>query len=470
MPAAPGRDPIDLLIAGGVIATMDERRRLIRDGAIAIKDGRILALGKAADIEPRFAAAERIDAAGKLVLPGLIDGHNHPVHFLSKGMIDDMPFPARWQNRVWPYEAGLSAEETEVAATGTMIEMIRHGTTCFADPGTFRPEAVAAAAARVGIRAVVSRLTWDVHDPSAPAEYSDTTESALAKGEDLIAHVAGSAGGRVRAWFSLVRGAHVTDALCRRVKARADALGVGIHAHLCTTPGEITAARERWGMAPVERYRRLGILGPNAYLVHMGWIEDGDVALLKDADASVVHCPSASMFGGFGCIAHGKFPELVAAGVRVVLGTDAAAVSRFLDMVRVMYLAACAHKDAKIDPTVIGAHKALEMATVDAARALLWDGPDGIGVLAPGKRADAIVLDTDGIEWQPNPLANPIGNLVYSSSGQTVRTVVIDGRVVLRDRRLTTLDETEYLGRARTLSDRLMARIGATIAPQWPAQ
>jgi cytosine/adenosine deaminase-related metal-dependent hydrolase len=468
MAAAPGRERADLVIAGGVIATMDERRRLIGDGALAIKDGRILAVGKAAEIEPRFAATERIDAAGKLVLPGLIDGHNHPVHFLSKGMIDDMPFPARWQNRVWPYEAGLSAEETEVAATGTMIEMIRHGTTCFADPGTFRPEAVAAAAARVGIRAVVSRLTWDVHDPSAPAEYSDTTESALAKGEDLIARLGGSAGGRVRAWFSLVRGAHVTDALCRRVKERADALGVGIHAHLCTTPGEIAAARARWGMAPVERYRRLGVLGANAYLVHMGWIENGDVGLLKDADASVVHCPSASMFGGFGCIAHGKFPELVAAGVRVVLGTDAAAVSRFLDMVRVMYLAACAHKDAKIDPTVIGAHRALEMATVAAAKALLWDGPDGIGVLVPGKRADAIILDTDGIEWQPNPLANPIGNLVYGSTGQAVRTVVIDGRVVLRDRCLTTLDEAAYLARARTVSAAVLGRIGAPLAPSWP--
>jgi cytosine/adenosine deaminase-related metal-dependent hydrolase len=408
-----------------------------------------------------------LGGSDKLVFPGLIDGHNHPIHFLSKGMIDDMRFPERWRDRVWPFEAGLSAEEARLAATGTFLEMIRRGTTCFADPGTFQPDAIAAAATEVGMRGVVSRMTWDVHDPTAPPQYNDDTDSALARGEETIAKWHGAAGGRIRASFSLVRSAHVTERLVRRVKTRADELGVVIHAHLATTRGEYEAALREWGITPVERYRRFGVLGPNAHLVHMGFVSDEDVATLKAHDVSVCHCPSASMFGGFGCVAHGKFPEMVAAGVRVVLGTDACAVSRFLDMVRVMYLAACAHKDAKADPTVIGAHKAMEMATIDGARALLWD--DEIGSLVAGKRADLVIADTKGVEWQPNPFANPVANLIYSSDGGCVETVLIDGKPVLEDRRFVTVDADDVWRHAASVSTEILARMGVGLRTAWPS-
>ena len=465
-----GTDRIaDIVVAHGLVVTMDGQRRLIRDGAVAIRNGAIVAIDKSKPILGAFDTAEIIDASGRLVLPGLIDGHNHPVHFLSKGFIDDMKFPERWRERVWPYEVGLSDAEAELAATGTFLEMIRHGTTCFVDPGTFQPDAIAAAAGAVGIRGVIARLSSDVDDPTAPPHYTSDTETALALAEAVVDKWHGALDGRLRAWFSLVRGGHVSDDLCRRVKERADALGVGIHAHLASTASEVEATQARYGVGPVERYRRIGVLGPNAYLVHMGWIEDADVAVLKSHDVSVCHCPSASMFGGFGCVAHGKFPELVEAGVRVVLGTDACAVSRFLDMVRVMYLAACAHKDVTLDPTVIGAHKALEMATTDAARALMWDGPDGIGSLVPGKRADLSIVDMDGIAWQPNPELNPIGNLVYSSTGDAVRTVLIDGRVVMRDRVFETIDEPAFRIEAAATSSHILDRLGVTLAPRWPA-
>jgi len=447
---------------------MDSERRMISDGAVAIAGGAIVAVGKTDVFADSYAATTTIDARDKLVMPGLIDGHNHPVHFLSKGFIDDMKFPERWRDRVWPYEIGLSDAEAELAATGTFLEMIRHGTTCFADPGTFQPDAIAAAVGRVGIRGVIARLTSDVDDPTAPPDYTADTDTAVASAEAVIDKWNGAYDGRLRAWFSLVRTAHVTDELCGRVKQRADARGVGIHAHLATTPSEVKATWEAHGVGPVERYRRIGVLGPNAYLVHMGWIEDEDIAVLKEHDVSICHCPSASMFGGFGSVAHGKFPELVDADVRVVLGTDACAVSRFLDMVRVMYLAACGHKDAKVDPTVIGAHKALEMATTDAATALLWDGVDGIGSLEGGKRADLIIVDTDGIGWQPNPLRNPIGNLIYSNTGDSVRTVIIDGQIVMRDREFQTIDEAAYRTEAAAASISILDRINAPPRNPWP--
>lgn len=453
----------DLLVREACLVTLDGARRIVLDGAIAVKDGAIVALGRDRDLEIR--AKKIIRAPGKLVLPGLIDAHNHPIHFLSKGIADDLPVAQRWRERIWPYEAALSREETKLAAIGTFIEMVRHGTTCFSDPGTFHPDAVAEAALEVGLRGMISRIAWDVRDPAAP-QYEDSTAQALARGEATIERWHGAGGGRIHGAFSLVRGAHVTDALVRGVKRRADQLGVAVHGHMCTTREEIERSRAAIGCTPLERYRRLGALGPNLILVHMGWVPVEEIPLLVEHDVSVCHCPSASMLGGFGCIAHGHFPEMLAAGVRIVLGTDACAISRFVDMVRVMYLAACAHKDARADPTVIGAHQALEMATVNAAEALLWSGQ--IGSLEIGKRADFSIVDTDTLPWHPNPLANPVANLVYSASGESVRTVVIDGRVVLEDREFTTIDEQAFVEEADAASARLLERLGIRLEPAWP--
>ena len=457
---------VDYLVRAGVLVTMDAGRRMIRDAALAVRGDRIVAVGKYEDLRAAHPARRVLGDGTALVMPGLIDAHNHPVHFLSKGLIDDMPMQQRWRERVWPYEAGLTEDETRIAATGTFLEMIRHGTTCFSDPGSFYPYAVAQAMEQTGMRGVLSRITWDVHDPTAPAGYNEDTETALRKAQDAVSDLNGSAGGRVRAGFSLVRGAHVTPELAKAVKALADEMGVGIHGHLSSTRAELEAALANWGMTPVARYLELGVLGPNVQLVHMGALEQGDVGILQSLDVTVCHCPSASMFGGFGCISHGCFPELVQAGVRVVLGTDASAVSRFLDMVRVMYLAACAHKDVKMDPTVIGAHKAMEMATVDAARGLLWQ--DEIGTLEAGKKADIVMVRTDDINWQPHALRNPVADLIYAGSGSCVDTVLIDGRVVLEGGRSTVMDEQAYSRQAAKAADGVFERMGFAVNPPWP--
>lgn len=451
----------DLAVHAGCLVTMDRTRRVLKDAVLAVKGSRIVYVGQKGATPIR--ASRTIDAARKLLLPGLIDSHNHPLHYLSKGICDDVPVQRRWRERTWPFEAALDREEVKLSSTGTFLEMIRHGTTCFSDPGTFHPDAVAEAATEVGIRGVISHLAWDVRDDTAP-QYNDSTEAALRKGTAAIKKWHGAADGRLKGAYSLVRSVHVTDDLIREVHHHASELGVMIHGHLCTTKAEIERSRREIGMTPLERYRRLGVLGPNLVLVHMGWAPVEEIPLLRQFDVSVCHCPSASMLGGFGCIAHGHFPEMVDAGVNVILGSDACAISRFVDMVRIMYLAACAHKDARADPTVIGAHKAMEMATVNGARALGWS--DDIGSLEVGKRADFVVMDADGVSWRPNPFDNPVPNLVYSASGANVNTVVIDGRIVLDDGRFTTVDEDAFLRRAdiasRKVLDRLDIRLGAS--------
>jgi 5-methylthioadenosine/S-adenosylhomocysteine deaminase len=460
--------PVDLLVRGGTIATMDARRRLIGDGAVAITGATIVAVGKAADLEARFAPREVIDARSHLVTPGLIDAHNHPIHFASKGLADDLEYADRSHRHIWPYEMGLTEDEAHVNALATFAEGLRTGTTTFAAPGDLFPMAHARAAEELGVRACVARMAWDLHDPGAPPGTEDTTETALAKGEEVVQALRGRADGRLRGWFSLVRTWHVSDELCRRTKARADALGAGIHAHLNTMPYEQEQGLARWGMRSLARYERLGLLGPNLYLVHMGYTTVEEIPLLRQRDVKVVHCPSASMLGGFGCVAHGTIPDMVRAGVTVALGTDAGAISRFLDLVRVMYLAACAHKDARADPTVMGPHTAFEMATVAGARALLWD--DQIGSLEPGKRADLVTFATDDLAWYPHPLRNPIANLVLSASGASCRTAVVDGRVLLRDGRLLTVDEPALREEVNRRQAAIFARLGFELTLRWPVE
>ncbi|MBI3964694.1 MAG: amidohydrolase [Chloroflexi bacterium] len=463
-------EQVDLVIDGGLVITMDPERRMLRDGAVAVRGARIVTVGKARDIANAFRADRTIDARGKLVLPGLIDGHNHPVHYLSRGISDDQPTHQRWATRVYPFELAASEEDTYVGALGNFAAMLKTGTTCFNDPGGYHVDAVARACLDSGIRGIITRSSQDLSSDILPLsrEAQEATAKTLAEAVELFDRWHGAADGRLRVWFALRSVYNTSDQLCREVKRLADDRKVGIHCHLCVTESENVLSLKQWGARSLERFRDLGLLGPNLYLVHMGAVNEQEVSWLAAADVKVAHCPSASMLGGFGCIAHGKFPLMVEKGVTVSLGTDAGAVSRFLDLVRIMYLAANAHKDAEADPTVIGCYKALEMATIDGARALGWD--DEIGSLEPGKRADLIVVDADGVDWHPNPLSNPVANFVYTASGASVRTVVVDGKILVEDRRFTAIEEADLWRRCDETATAVLGRANIDLTPGWPLQ
>ncbi|MGH2871858.1 MAG: amidohydrolase family protein [Solirubrobacteraceae bacterium] len=457
----------DLLVRGDVVITMDPARTMIADGAVAVGNGAIVEVGTAEALAARHGTAKTLGGPGCIVTPGFVDVHNHPVHYLSKGLADDLELSRRSYERIWPFEAALTDEEAYTSATGTFIEMIRNGTTCFCDPGGYQPDAVARAARDIGIRGIVARETWDIPDEQAPPTHQADLADALERAEAVVERWHGTADGRLRAWLSLVRPSHVSDELCRRVKARADALGVGIHAHLVASRTASDKTRQVVGEgSAIGRYGDLGLLDENLLLAHLGWVTGEEIERLVAGGVKAAHCPSASMLGGFGVIAHGTFPEMAQAGLTIGLGTDAGAISRFIDLVRVMYLAACAHKDARTDAEVMGAHKAFECATIDGARALMWD--DEIGSLELGKRADIAVLRTDDVEWHPNPTASPVANLIYSASGRAVSSVVIDGRVVMEDRAMRTIDLDAFLSEADAAAESVLARIGQRPQPQWP--
>jgi len=451
-----------ILISGGALVTMDPQRRVIPDADVLIEDDRIAWVGARPEWDGAPPDAQIVDAPDCVITPGLIDAHNHPIHFLSKGIADDRELSERSYRRVWPFEAALTDEEAYISSLGTFAEMLCHGTTCFADPGSLLPDAVARAATDIGIRGIVSREAWDVRDPRAPPGLLELTDEVLRQGRAAVERLHGSAGGRIRAWLSLVRPASVTDELCRATVGLSTELGVGIHGHMVVSRTRNVSTQQVVGRgSAISRYARLGILGDRLLLAHLGALTDEEIDLLRDSGTAGVHCPSASMLGGFGVIAHGSFPEMLDRGVTIALGSDACAISRFVDMVRVAYLAACAHKDARIDPTVMGARIAFEMLTVGGARALRWQ--DEIGSVAPGMKADLSIFDTGGLAWHPNPLANPVADLIYSASGEAVRTVLVDGEVVVDSGIPTRVDLAALRSRTARAADAVLGRIGVMV-------
>ena len=429
----------DLIIANGYVVTMDARRQIYSDGAVAVEGRNIVAVGRTKDVLARHKAAHVIDAAGKLVIPGLVDGHNHAFQYLSKGIGDDVDIMTWLYKRVYPYETHVNAEEAYVGALGNYVQMIKTGTTCFNEPGGYHTDSLAQAATDVGIRGILNRSTRDVADQGAPLpeKLFEDLDTNLRQGEAAVAKWNNAADGRLRCWFSLRYVFNVSDELCKAIKALADQYKVGIHAHAAAVEGENEAIEERFGKRSLERFHDLGLFGPNLYLVHMGYPNEREIGWLKEHDVKIAHCPSASMHGAYGVVGNQMMKRMIDLGLTISLGTDSATAGRFLDMVRVMYLAACAHRDQFADATIMGAYKALEMATIDGARACIWD--DQIGSLEAGKRADIVIVDMDELRWHPN--LDPVRSLVYAADGDDVETVIIDGRIVMRDRVVLTVDE-----------------------------
>ncbi|MGE0806473.1 MAG: amidohydrolase family protein [Burkholderiaceae bacterium] len=450
---------VELIIDGGSIVTLDGARRIIRNGSIAVDAGRIAGLGKRDEVRQAFSAARTIDAADDLVLPGFIDAHHHPVHYMTKGSTDDLPFVPRIKHIVQPYERVLTEEEAYLNATATFAEMLLSGTTCFNDAGSIQGEGVARAARDAGIRGVLALESVDVEDGAPIPGPGGDWAAVAARAEAFVDRWNGAADGRLRAGFTLTDSRRVSDGLCLAVRSLADRYDTSIHGHMVLpkAPG---------ATAPLHRYRDLGLLCPRLSLTHLGYLPEDEIALLVSNEVKGVHCPGTSTLGGLGVIGHGSIPEMLDAGMTIGLGSDAATVSRTLDMIRHMHMTAAAHKDARRADVVISCFKALEMATIDGAHALRW--ADEIGSIEPGKRADIIVVDARNIELHPNPHANPVANLVYSGSGRLVETVIVNGTVVVENRRLKTIDVGALLAELGDAAPRVLERIGARVKSQWP--
>jgi cytosine/adenosine deaminase-related metal-dependent hydrolase len=415
-----------ILIEHATVVTLDRERRILTDGSVLV-DG-----------------------------PSIVQVSEH----LNRGLLlDDIPVDRYLPDWLIPLYSVITPEEEHVSALLACIEMIRTGTTTFCEAGTlFDVSAVADAVEAVGMRAVLGRWSWDL--ATGPGRMRQTTDEALRQNDAMLQAVHGRAGGRIHAWPLLLGFGTSSPALMRGARALADRHGVGWGMmHLASHPSRRTADR-----VPLAELDALGVLTASTKLAHMVYVDGDDIARLARRGVKVSHCPTAGLKHTKGLAAHGRFVEMLDAGVCVSLGGDSGNGSNHLDMLRLMYLVATLYKDARLDVSVMPPERALEMATRGGAEALLME--TAIGSLEPGKRADLVLYDLDVPEWRP--LLNPVNNLVYAATGASVRTVLIDGRVVLDEGRLTTLDERAVFERAEILARQQIARAGLHVQSKWP--
>jgi 5-methylthioadenosine/S-adenosylhomocysteine deaminase len=437
----------DLIVSGGMVVTMDAGRAVYEDGSVAVRGDRIVAVGPRAEIEGRYQAAERIDARGRLVLPGFINGHTHVPMTLFRGLRDDVTLSDWLYKYIFPAEAKNVNEEfvrwgTRLAAA----EQIRAGVTTFADMYYFE-DAIAEETKAAGMRAVLGEtfIDFPAPDNKSEAEMLNYTEKFLKRwqGDGLI-HAAAAP--------------HSIYTCSRKTLEDAAALARKYHApiliHVAEMKKERDDSEKQNGMSPVAYLEKIGVLGGDVVAAHCIFVDETDRKLLAERQVGCVHNPSSNMMIASGVA---PVPEERAAGVAVGLGTDGPAGSNNdLDLMEEIDLAAKLAKIAKMDPTALSAKAAVEMATIDGARALHMEKE--VGSLEAGKKADLILISLN----EPNavPMYDVYAQIAYALKGSDVETVVIGGKVVMRGRKLLTVDEAKVLEKAREYGKSVKASLG----------
>jgi 5-methylthioadenosine/S-adenosylhomocysteine deaminase len=441
------REGVDLIVSGGIVVTMDGARRIVHDGSVAVKGDAMVAVGPRADVESRYQAAQTIDARGRLVLPGFINGHTHVPMTLFRGLHDDVTLNDWLYKYIFPAEAKNVNEEfvrwgTRLAAA----EQIRSGVTTFADMYYFE-DAVAEETKAAGMRGVLGEtfIDFPAPDNKTHAEMLAYTEKFLKKWQgDRLIHAAPAP--------------HSIYTCSKKTIQDAAALARKYNAPLLMHVGEM---KKEWedsqkanGMSPVQYLEKMGVLGPDLVAAHCIFVNEADRRLLAERQVGCVHNPSSNMMIASGVA---PVPEMRAAGIAVGLGTDGPAGSNNdLDLMEEIDLAAKLAKISKMDPLALNAKAVVEMATIEGARALHMEKE--IGSLEVGKKADLTLISLD----EPNavPMYDIYAQIAYALKGSEVETVVIGGRLVMRERKLLTVDEPRVLEKAREYGKSVSASLG----------
>ncbi len=431
----------DLLITGGTLLTMSAQMEIVDKPAIGIRDGKIVSICKMGNVNPDQ-AKELIDASGCLILPGLVNTHTHLAMTCFRGLADDLPLMDWWQNHIFPAEMKhVNRDMVYYGSLLGMAEMLLSGTTTFCD-GYFHEGAVSEAAIQAGMRAVPAQGFLDLPTPS-----HTKTQKNIEVAEKFL-----------KEWLG--RSHLVTPALAchtafscgpqtiKAIKKIANEAAVQFWMHVAEAKGEVKTVEEKYGKTPVRYLQSLGVLDRATTAVHAVWLDDEEIAILAETGATVSHNPESNMKLASGV---SPVPKMLKAGIIVGLGTDGSASNNDLDMFGEMNSAAKLHKVASLDPTVIDAATALRMATIDGARVL---GLDAItGSVELGKSADLILVDLD--QPQLTPLYNPYSHVVYACTGPDVKTVIVHGKIVVKERNLLTINADEVMREVRRIAERI---------------
>lgn len=469
---APGQPlPCDLLFTHiDWLITVDPQRRIIRDATLAVKDGQFVAVGKTADLMGQWQASQTMAGHGRVVIPGMIDNHLHASFQLSRGLADEANAQQFLFEHMYPYEAANTREDVAVSSAFAALELMRHGVTCFTDPGNYHPDATISSVLATGMRLVAACSCFDKTKSVMgllPASMIESTGACLEKTEALFERYLGQHHGRLTLSASFRGMNNASDELITGLKDLANKHQVKLQTHACFSYQTHDASVSATGKAEIERLESLGVLDENMILVHSGWLEPQELALLVKRKPTLVCSPSSSVHNGYGYMAAGKHPELMAMGVNVSLGSDHAS-SGVVDMVQEMRMAACLYKEVRMNPRVMPPEHAIEMATLNGAKGVGLQ--DRIGSIEVGKEADFVVFDSTQPEWQP--LYNPVSNLVYSATGSSVIDVFIAGEQVLKDGKLTRIDHDALMQQVGKAGQRIAARLDMKklLKGLWPVQ
>lgn len=453
--------------------TCDRDDRVITDGAILIEGDRIKDLGATAEVVERLGSeggsqtVERLSGVRLGLTPGFVDSHVHLSETLSRAVFPDVIDTRTWVFH-WakPFYAHVTTEDEEVGSLLGTAEMLRGGTTCFLDMGAQNdPAPVASAVEQTGIRGITGRHAADVKPAEIPRGWSsemvdhhffpdaDTALQALA---ETVTAWNGSAGGRLGVWVNIEGKEPCSLDLHVGARELAASLGVGATYHLATSLAEARISQQRHGCWPITRVAQAGGLGDNLVIAHAVAVTPEEVELLSSHRTKVAFCPSTSLKLAKGATSIGKYPEMLEADVTVGLGTDGVSAAGNLNLHRQVHLAAGLFKDARMDASLVGARRALRMATIDGAKALGMD--DRIGSLEVGKKADFVLWDLDHPEWVP--YGDPLSALVWSASTASVRETWVDGRPCFRDGRVIGVDEAGLHVEARRRASDIRLRAG----------
>ncbi|HVR41938.1 MAG TPA: amidohydrolase [Thermoanaerobaculia bacterium] len=439
------RREVDLIVSGGTVLTMAGPN--IPAGAVAIDRGEIVAVGPASRIEASLRARDRIDARGGAILPGLVNAHTHVPMVLFRGIADDLPLMEWLQSYIFPAEAkNVDAEFVRWGTRLAAAEMIRTGTTTFADMYYFEAE-IARETRDAGLRAVLGETLLDF-----PAPDNATWTEAIAYVRAFVEEFRDDP--LITPAFAPHAPFTVSREHLEQVRRLATEMDAPILIHLAETEDEVRQVREAQGLTPVAYLDSIGFLGSDVVAAHTVHLTDEEIAILARRGVGSAHNPESNMM-----LASGVAPvtALRAAGVDVGIGTDGPAGSNNdLDMIAEMASAARLQKIFRNDPRALSARDVLEMATIGGARVLGL--ADRVGTLEPGKRADLIVIDLS--EPGTQPVYSVESAIVYATSGEHVTTTIVDGRILMRDRVILTVDESSVLEKAREYRDRILESLG----------
>jgi len=443
--AAQAPRQVSMVIANGIVVTVDGGSRVITSGAVAIDGTDIVAVDTAENIRRQFRGRETIDATGQVVMPGLVNTHTHAPMVLFRGLADDLALEDWLTKYIFPAEAKTVSPEFVRAGTKlAVLEMIESGTTTFADMYYFEEE-IAKETKAAGLRGVLGEtvIQFPVADAKTPADALARAETFIKtfKGDALITPAV--------APHAIYTNDSATLKAARELSTR---YGVPTLIHVAETQSEAATAKERGSPTVVSYLDALGFLGPGVVAAHAVWVNDADMTLLRSHGVGVSHNPESNMK-----LASGIAPvkAYLAANVAIGLGTDGAASNNDLDMFEAMRAASFLQKVATSDPTTVSAKTAVQMATVGGARVLGMEKQ--IGSLEPGKRADIIIVGMSAA--RQTPMYEPLSHLVYVTRGDDVQTTIVNGKVLMRNRKVLTLDSAAVLKDARTWAVKVRAAV-----------